>query len=122
MDFTLVYEYLEKYQAWWLEEFEQKPTRVFIETFLLIFIIYLLFKRPTNKKAESKLTTREVEDLLNEWEPEPLVNMDDASLIAGGISDSVVIKQKLGSTVVTEHDDILVDFVSFDFVSFDVVC
>jgi serine palmitoyltransferase len=118
MDFTLVYEYLEKYQAWWLEEFEQKPTRVFIETFLLIFIIYLLFKRPTNKKAESKLTTREVEDLLNEWEPEPLVNMDDASLIAGGISDSVVIKQKLGSTVVTEHDEILVDFVSFDFLGF----
>ena len=118
MTSTLVLDYIHEYQQWWLMELEQKPTRVFFETSLIIFVIYLLFKRPSNKKAESKLSSTEVEDLLNDWTPEPLVNMDDCSLIAGGISDTVVVKQKLGSTIVTANDEVLVDFVSFDFLGF----
>lgn len=107
-----------EYQEWWLVELKQKPTRVFIETFLVIFVLYLLFKRPSNKKAESKLSEREVDELLSEWEPEPLVNLDDATIVSGGIGDTVIVKQKLGATVVTDSDDTLIDFVTFDFLGF----
>ena len=81
--------YITQYQTWWLDELEQKPTRVIFETILLIFVVWLLFKKNSKKKAESKLTPREVEELLNDWTPEPLVDMDNARRVAGGQSDIV---------------------------------
>ena len=111
--------YASQYQQWWLEELEHKPTRVVFETIMIIFVIYLLFKRPSSKnKVESALTSREVDDLLNDWTPEPLVNMDDARRVAGGQSDPVLVKSKLGSTITTNNDDVLIDFVTFDFLGF----
>ena len=50
--------YASQYQQWWLEELEHKPTRVVFETIMIIFVIYLLFKRPSSKnKVESALTS-----------------------------------------------------------------
>ena len=110
--------YITQYQTWWLDELEQKPTRVIFETILLIFVVWLLFKKNSKKKAESKLTPREVEELLNDWTPEPLVDMDNARRVAGGQNDIVLIKKKLGSTITTNDDDVLIDFVTFDFLGF----
>jgi serine palmitoyltransferase len=115
---TTILHYVEHYQKWWLIQIEENPSRVVLETSLIVLVLFLLFKRPNNKKQESKLSQREVDDLLNDWTPEPLVNMDDACKVAGGQNDIVLIKQKLGATITTNNDDVLIDFVTFDFLGF----
>lgn len=66
-----------KYEAWWLKLLHDSPLHVLIETTLILFIIWLLFIRRTvdPKKTDQspKLSKKEIDWLLQSWQPEPLV-------------------------------------------------
>lgn len=64
------------YPIWWQNLLKEAPEHVLIETSLIFFIVWLLFIRKTvdprkNSKPE-KLSEKEIEWLLDTWQPEPL--------------------------------------------------
>lgn len=50
---------------------------VLIEASLVLFIVYLFFQRSYKPGPSEKLTPSEIEQLIQEWEPEPLVSPQD---------------------------------------------
>lgn len=65
------------YASWWNKLFHETPEHVFIETTLILFILWLLFIRKTVDPKKSskapKLTEKEINWLIESWQPEPLV-------------------------------------------------
>lgn len=65
------------YEVWWSNLLREAPQHVLIETALIIFIVWLLFIRrtvdPKKASASEKLSEKEIEWLINSWQPEPLV-------------------------------------------------
>ena len=61
------------YKTWWLNLVENDPLHVFVETTLLISIVYMILSRNTegyknqNNKDADRLTLQEQEELLWEW-------------------------------------------------------
>ena len=65
------------YERWWLSLFRESPVHILIETAMITFIIWLTFIRktgdPKKLSVKTKFSVKEQEDLIAEWEPEPLV-------------------------------------------------
>ncbi|CAN0164209.1 unnamed protein product, partial [Laminaria digitata] len=64
------------YLQWWLNLVDEDPGHVIVETALIAFIVYILiFKKTLNPKDLSKpnLSSREIEEIIDDWTPEPLV-------------------------------------------------
>ncbi|OQR83788.1 serine palmitoyltransferase [Achlya hypogyna] len=60
------------YVAYIKAVYERSPEHVIIETFLIVFIFYItLFKK--TKVPKVRLTAAEIESLVDEWHPEPIV-------------------------------------------------
>ncbi len=71
-----VWNFPEYYEAWWLSLFRESPLHVLIETGMIVFIIWLIFIRRTGdpkKASKAKLSRAEQDELIAEWQPEPLV-------------------------------------------------
>jgi hypothetical protein len=66
-----------QYKHWWLSLYRDAPLHVYIETALVLFILWLLFIRRTVDPAKisesKKFSEKEVKWLVETWEPEPLV-------------------------------------------------
>jgi serine palmitoyltransferase len=79
----------QNYEKWWTQLLKEAPQHIVIETCLILFIVWLLFIRKTvdPKKASDseKLSAKEIEWLLETWEPEPLVPKlsEKESMLAG---------------------------------------
>ncbi|KAJ3333146.1 serine palmitoyltransferase component [Blyttiomyces sp. JEL0837] len=65
---SVVYKYIR-------DSHQNDPIRTLLEGLLVLFMIWYIFmkKDKPDKKNDVKLTEKEVQDLCNEWEPEPLV-------------------------------------------------
>ena len=67
----------EYYSSWWRGLLREAPLHLIIETSLCFFIIWLVFIRktvdPSKSSKKDKLSEKEVQWLLETWEPEPLV-------------------------------------------------
>lgn len=65
------------YQDWWLNLYRESPIHIFVETTLVVFVLWLLFVRrtvdPVKTSDVSKFTDKEVQWLIDTWTPEPLV-------------------------------------------------
>jgi hypothetical protein len=65
------------YKEWWINLHHEAPLHVYIETVLICFIVWLMFIRRTvdPKKASNKekLSQKEVDWLIQTWQPEPMV-------------------------------------------------
>ncbi|CAM9515948.1 unnamed protein product [Pylaiella littoralis] len=64
------------YRQWWLNLVHEDPGHVVVETALIAVIVYILFfKRTLNPKGLSKpnLSSREIDEIIEDWTPEPLV-------------------------------------------------
>eukprot|EP00903_Cladosiphon_okamuranus_P006351 g6221.t1 len=64
------------YREWWLNLVREDPGHVVVETALIAFIVYILFfKKTLNPKGLSKpnLSSREIDEMIEDWTPEPLV-------------------------------------------------
>jgi len=92
------------YKQWWLDLVQDSPQHVFVETVLVMFIIWLVFVKktvdPRKAALNTKLTQKEIKELM-EWEPEPLVP-DQVSRDASLLSGLVVIDQVDGNYIVLE--------------------
>ena len=66
-----------KYKTWWNNLYSDSPEHIFIETGLILFIIWLVFIRstidPTKAATNAQLTERDIDYLVDTWEPEPMV-------------------------------------------------
>ena len=84
---------VQHYKGWWLELIERNPWHVLVETALIIGILYVVFKKRT--KREGRLSKREVDDLVEEWVPEPLVPTNTMAAVAGATSvhDRIVVER-----------------------------
>ncbi|RLN62768.1 hypothetical protein BBJ29_006166 [Phytophthora kernoviae] len=52
----------------------RSPEHVIIETFLIVFVIYItLVKRDKPKGPAAKLSEREIDELCDDWQPEPMI-------------------------------------------------
>jgi hypothetical protein len=65
------------YDIWWRNLLKEAPQHVLIETTLVMFIIWLLFIRrtvdPKKTSGAEKLSQREIDWLIETWQPDPLV-------------------------------------------------
>ena len=81
------------YKYWWMTLYEEAPHHIFIETALICFIIWLIFIRrtvdPNKASNREKLSKKEVDWLVETWQPEPLVPPLNATQKA--LSDSMVV-------------------------------
>ncbi|TMW56917.1 hypothetical protein Poli38472_002842 [Pythium oligandrum] len=51
----------------------RSPEHVIIETFLIVFVVYITFVKKDKPKKQLKLSEREIQELVDEWQPEPMV-------------------------------------------------
>jgi hypothetical protein len=75
---SLIVNFPRNYEVWWSNLFHEAPEHVFIETALVAFIIWLVFIRKTvdpkkSSEKDDKLSQKEIDWLLESWQPEPLV-------------------------------------------------
>ncbi len=65
------------YSQWWRKLSQETPLHILIETGLICFIIWLMFIRrtvdPRKSSKNERLTDAEINELLDEWTPEPLI-------------------------------------------------
>ena len=68
------------YAAWWQQLLKDDPYHVFVETLLIAFLLYLLYgtRRSRKPQKDQALTDREIDDLVNDWAPAPLVGTASA--------------------------------------------
>jgi serine palmitoyltransferase len=108
------------YAEWWLTLFKEHPGHVVVETALIAFVVYILFfKKTLNTRAPAlgitSLTPKEVDELISEWQPEPLVPAADS---APPMVVPVVDKVEGAYYVMAETGQKLLNMVSFDFLGF----
>lgn len=98
---------------YFLDSLHADPWRLFLEFVLIVIGIRYLFTKGYRPKNRNKLTKKEVEELISEWEPEPLIpptttemewELDKIPLIEGKFGTELVVKGKN-----------LANFVAFDF-------
>eukprot|EP01080_Neovahlkampfia_damariscottae_P009603 gene9603-1805_t len=53
-------------------EFQKNPLRTILDTLLISFALYILFQKSYRVEKKEKLTKKEEEELIEEWQPEPL--------------------------------------------------
>ncbi len=100
--------------GWAREEIETHPMRFLFDLALLVFCVYILtrssFRIP--KKPE-KLTTKEVEQLIAEWKPEPLVPPKEKRK---KLKPFKVVSSAPQATLKIEHiDQPVMNFATFNF-------
>ena len=65
------------YENWWMKLYHEAPQHILIETGLICFIVWLLFIRrtvdPTKITKNDKLSEKEINFLIDTWEPAPIV-------------------------------------------------
>lgn len=65
---------------WWLQHlsdaYAENPLHMLTELILVVMILWLMFKKERSSRDEHKLSSREEEELIQEWQPEPLVPED----------------------------------------------
>lgn len=117
MEFALGY--LREYKAWWWNLYEEAPLHIFVETGLILFIIWLLFIRKTIdplKSSTKKLTDEEVKWLVDTWEPEPLAPVlnDRSRRIAESMRIVDAVKGNVMQVRGVKHP--VLNMSSFDFI------
>lgn len=111
-------------QRWWIAAYEEHPYHILIETFLILLCLYIiLFKRSYNPKKKGfgarppeKLTEEEIDDLIQEWTPEPLLAALPSTNALTTRKD-VVIENVLSASRVQVRgvSKPVVNFASYDF-------
>ena len=78
------------YAAWWTRLLRDAPEHVFVETLLVCLLIYLLLSGTKRRSArDGKLSEREIDELVRDWAPEPLVPAQS------GVASEIVSRWKV---------------------------
>ena len=90
---------IDLYCNWWLKLYRESPQHIFIETSLVIFIIWLLFIRrtvdPTKRQQNNKLNKNEINWLIETWKPETLASRYDGDQRSQLICQNIVVSTSL---------------------------
>ncbi|KAI3662014.1 hypothetical protein MP638_005462 [Amoeboaphelidium occidentale] len=107
---SVVYRYIKN-------SYQNDPFRIVLELFLIIFAFkYLLSKKYKPDSSEVQLTSKEIDELVSEWQPESLV--PQLSEKDKKVLDNLpVIKGKTGAKLVLSNDQTVMNLSSFDFLS-----
>ena len=62
----MIYKYI-------INSHQNDPVRTVLEVLLVIFLIWYFSKSKPEDSSKIKLTEQEIQELIDEWEPEPLV-------------------------------------------------
>jgi len=123
--FQEIYDFVTRFPAlykhWWLNLVANDPVHVFVETTLLISIVYILVSRSKDWREleKEKLTEKEKEDLLREWKlgRAPLTPTDDEE--DEYVNDIVVhkLKGRIMEISMDGSDEVhsVLNFATFDF-------
>jgi len=107
------------YNQWWRNLYAEAPLHILIETGMILFIIWLMFIRrtvdPKKSSKNDKLSIKEVEWLVETWEPEPLVPALTESQVAVSKSKVIVDGYKNGYLTIRGIDVPVLNVSSFDF-------
>jgi len=121
------------YRTWWMDLVRNDPVHVFVETTLLVSVLYMFLNRTvdwstaTSKDKEDKLTRAEEDDLIEEWKQKmrkPLVDRasttDDKRLSSAKDVPQFVVHKVEGTKMKVSMDEDptqypVVNFGSFDF-------
>ena len=102
------------YADWWTALAQEAPQHVAVESVLLVMIAWLLLgmkKSDSREEPLSQLSKREIEELVEEWQPEPLVpaapDADD--------EPGEVIQSFDGATVTVSGSKKKLNMAGFDF-------
>lgn len=111
------------YRTWWMDLLKNDPVHLFVETTLLLSVLYMFLSRTADWKEskKDKLTKQEEDELINEWRERgrgPLVSPSTGGA-AKDIPVFVVHKMEGTSMIVTMDDDPtkyqVINFGTFDF-------
>lgn len=107
------------YKTWWWHLYEDAPLHIFVETGLLLFIVWLVMIRKTidpTKSNTKKLTDKEVEWLVDTWDPEPLAPVLDERSVR--ISSSMKIVDGINGAVMSVRgiNQAVLNISSYDFI------
>ncbi|CAK9050055.1 Serine palmitoyltransferase 1 (Long chain base biosynthesis protein 1) (LCB 1) (Serine-palmitoyl-CoA transferase 1) (SPT 1) (SPT1) [Durusdinium trenchii] len=108
--------FLTTYLKWWIELWRENPVHLLVETALIVLILYILLKRPSKKKSKLEtLPPAMVQDLLNDFKPEPLCpELNPAAKQV--LDDIVVLEEKAAKyTKVRGVDGKVLNCVTLDF-------
>lgn len=105
---------------WWYELYKQDPQHILIETALVCFIIWLLFIRrtvdPKKGKINEKLTAKEIDWLIDSWQPEPLVPVELDEKAKAIVDGMLIIESIDGNYInVKGTNKKLLNLMSYDF-------
>lgn len=96
--------------------YERSPEHVIIETFLIVFVIYIAFVKKDKPKSKGvKLTAKEIDDLVAEWTPEPLVPVDSTPDTSKARPIGIVESQPDTHIKLQGIDKPLLNLATFDF-------
>lgn len=109
----------EAYRLWWLDIYLHHPVHFFVETSLLLVIVYIVFKSPSKKRSE----TREVDEIalrerLAAFTPEPLAPLVLSQEAQFVLDDMIVVDSAANTPHVTCQGRDFVNFASTDFLDF----
>jgi len=108
------------YTTWWSHLLKEAPEHIMIETALCLFIVWLVFIRktvdPTKTSKSEKLTDKEVQWLVDTWQPEPLVS-SSLTETDQAILDSTITIEKVDRNYLTVQGvkEPVLNCASFDF-------
>lgn len=96
--------------------YERSPEHVIIETFLIVFVIYIAFvKKDKPKHKGVKLSAKEIDDLVAEWTPEPIVPANAAVDASRAKPIGIVESQPDTHIKLQGIDKPLLNLATFDF-------
>lgn len=90
------------YSIWWQNLLHDSPQHVLIETSLILFIIWLIFIRrtvdPKKTAPPEKLSPKEVNWLIDTWNPDPLA--PPISEKEAAIADNQIVRLRVLSLII----------------------
>ena len=113
------------YRTWWMELLRNDPVHVFVETTLILAVLYMFLSRSKDWKEtkKDKLTQQEEDDLIKEWREKgraPLVASTGTPAAAKDVP-SFVVHKIVGTKMEVSMDDDptkiykVINFGTFDF-------
>lgn len=103
------------YATWWVTLFREDPNHVYVETALVLLIVYLIFSRKSTSKKTTSLTKREIDELVAEWQPAPLVPALTPAETHRARTAPIVDKFEGARVKLVGDDHPALNLVSFDF-------
>lgn len=109
----------EAYRDWWVDLYLNHPLHLFIETTLILVIIYIVFKSPSKKQsAKREVDDQALKERLALFQPEPLAPAVLPEISKLVLDDLIVVDSAANRAHVMCQGKECLNFASSDFLDF----